>query len=315
LTAEAVSPYAVALEWNPVVAGDLAGYRVYRDDVEVGDSVAPSFVDSDLTPLTTYEFKVAAYDTGDNASDASDPAPATTPQDAPQYEDDLVAAYGFEEGAGAAVFDQSIYGNHGVIEGNGPPAWAMGKFGGALECDGTSDRVVVEHDASLALTNQMTLMAWVYPTATPTGWEHVIAKHQNDTLAYYLAANSSFDHARSGFNVGGTFYSTGGGDRLPVNAWSHIASTYNGSVLRVYVNGAQVATLTVSLTLQSSEQPLYLGSNVFNEYYRGRIDEVRIYRRVLDLGEIQTLMAVPATGWKLASPDSVTDVSAWVLYP
>ena len=86
----------------------------------------------------------------------------------------LVAAYGFNEGAGTTVADTSGNGNTGAISG---ATWtAAGRYGGALVFNGTSAVVTVANAASLQLTTGMTLEAWVYPTAAPTGWRAVITR-------------------------------------------------------------------------------------------------------------------------------------------
>src|SRR6476661_10277588 len=75
----------------------------------------------------------------------------------------LVAAYGFDEGAGAAVSDASGTGNNGTASNT---TWSAGKFGSALSFNGTNSWVTVADSASLRLTTGMTLEAWVNPRST-----------------------------------------------------------------------------------------------------------------------------------------------------
>ncbi|HMR73277.1 MAG TPA: PKD domain-containing protein, partial [Candidatus Saccharibacteria bacterium] len=72
----------------------------------------------------------------------------------------LVASYGFEEGSGTTVNDNSGQGNHGTING---ATWTTGKFGTALSFDGVNDWVAISDADSLDLTTAMTLEAWIYP--------------------------------------------------------------------------------------------------------------------------------------------------------
>ena len=96
----------------------------------------------------------------------------------------LVAAYGFNEGAGTTVADVSGNNNTGTI---GGATWTTaGRFGNALAFNGTSAQVTVPNATSLRLTTGMTLEAWVYPTAT-TGWRAVIDKNVD---GYYLMAST-----------------------------------------------------------------------------------------------------------------------------
>jgi hypothetical protein len=80
-----------------------------------------------------------------------------------------------------------------------------------------------------------------------------------------------------------------------VNVWTHVALTYDGSQLRLYVNGVQVASKARAGAIQTpGSNPLWIGGNVpYGEYFRGVIDEVRVYSRALSAGEIQTDMATP----------------------
>ncbi len=79
--------------------------------------------------------------------------------------------------------------------------------------------------------------------------------------------------------------------------WTHVAPTYDGANLRLYVNGVQVATTRRSTSaITTSTGALRIGGNsVWSEYFQGRIDEVRIYNRALTAGEIQADMAAPIT--------------------
>ena len=76
---------------------------------------------------------------------------------------------------------------------------------------------------------------------------------------------------------------------LPTNTWTHLSVTYNGSTLTLYRNGVAVATSTVSGTLSPTTGTLQIGASQFGEYFKGLIDEVRIYNRALSATEIQTI--------------------------
>ncbi len=80
---------------------------------------------------------------------------------------------------------------------------------------------------------------------------------------------------------------------LPQNAWSHIATTYDGTTVRLYVNGVVAGTSTISGSMPASSGPLRLGGNsIWTEWFRGQIDDVRIYNRALHRGEIQSDMNI-----------------------
>jgi len=75
----------------------------------------------------------------------------------------------------------------------------------------------------------------------------------------------------------------------PLTPGTHLALTYNGSVLTLYQNGVGVAATNVSGTLSSGTENLQIGGSKYGEYFKGLIDEVRIYSRALSDSEIQSL--------------------------
>ena len=78
---------------------------------------------------------------------------------------------------------------------------------------------------------------------------------------------------------------------MPLNTWTHLAATYDGTVLALYVNGVQAATLVVSGPLITSTGALQIGGNaIWGEWFNGLIDEVRVYNRALSATEIQADM-------------------------
>src|SRR5262249_8731703 len=76
---------------------------------------------------------------------------------------------------------------------------------------------------------------------------------------------------------------------LSANTWTHLTLTYNGSTLTLYRNGVAVATSTASGTLSPNSGTLQIGASQFGEYFKGLIDEVRIYNKALSATEIQTI--------------------------
>ena len=97
--------------------------------------------------------------------------------------------------------------------------------------------------------------------------------------------------------VGGGVSWISGPSASPVGSWTHVALTYDGSQLRLFVNGVQVASAAASGAIQASSSPLWIGGNQpYGEYFNGLIDDVRVYNRALTQAEIQTDMATPLGG-------------------
>jgi hypothetical protein len=202
----------------------------------------------------------------------------------------LVAAYGFDEGTGSVASDASGGGQAGTIAG---AAWAaQGRFGKALRFDGIDDRVSVADSSALDLTNRFTMEAWVNPS-TLTGWRTVLMKEAADGLAYGVYANDNAPNpaAYARAAADGASRGSSGATQLRVNAWTHLAATYDGRTLRMFVNGVLVGAEAMSGALVTSGNVLSIGGSlVWGGHFEGLIDEVRIYNRALAPGEIRADM-------------------------
>jgi concanavalin A-like lectin/glucanase superfamily protein/uncharacterized protein DUF6298/collagenase-like protein with putative collagen-binding domain len=226
------------------------------------------------------------------------------PQKAMAAASGLVAAYGFEEGSGTILNDNSGNSNHGTLQ-NGPTWVTTGKFGKALNFDGNNDLVAIPDSNSLDLTTGMTLEAWVYPTANMSGWDTIILKEYSSGLVYALYANGDGNIPATFISNNNTEHGISGGSTLPPNTWSHVSATFNGSVIRLYINGTQVQMISFSGAIQTSGSGVGIGGNKLwaNEGFPGKIDEVRIYNRALSASEIATDMQNPVqAGSPTATP-------------
>ena len=235
----------------------------------------------------THTLTAVARDTTGNSAQAS---VDVTVSNTGQNPSGLVAAFGFNEGSGVQTHDASGQGNTGTIS---SATWTTaGKYGNALSFNGTSAWVTVADAASLDLTNGMTIEAWVNPTSN-AGWRTIVLKEKYGGLAYSLySANGSARPA--GYVYTTSEVGLAGTAALPLNTWAHLAVTFDGTTMRMFVNGVQVSTRALTESIVVSDQPLRIGGNALvGEYYIGMIDEVRIYNRALTAAEIQSDMTTP----------------------
>jgi hypothetical protein len=139
----------------------------------------------------------------------------------------------------------------------------------------------------------MTISAWARPSALGTRWRTAVFKVRTGGggLVYALYANRNTGFPMAEALIGSLRNATGTAG-LPLDQWSHIAATYDGAVLRLFVNGAQTAATTISGALTTSTGELWIGGNpVWAEWYAGLLDEVRVYQRALTASELQADMA------------------------
>jgi PKD repeat protein len=204
----------------------------------------------------------------------------------------LVAAYGFEEGAGGSTADISGNNNVGTI--NSATWSASGKFGHALTFN-TGALITVNDSASLHLSTGMTLEAWVNPSSL-SGWMNVLFKPNGSSgIDYVMQGSTSAGSPSLGISPSSTNLSAP--SALPLNTWSHLAGTYDGATMKFYVNGLLVASKAQTGTIVSSSDPLTIGGNLlYGENWKGLIDEVRIYSRALSQDEIHGDMNTPVAG-------------------
>jgi len=236
-----------------------------------------------ITLTTSAVVKAKAFATGYNPS-----AEASA-----SFTSNLVAYWKFDEGAGSTAADSSGNRNTGILT-NGP-LWTPGRIGSALYFDGTDDNVTVADSNSLNLSDAFTLSAWVNPSEAFSDFRAILVKN----YTYYFYADVSgycgdgtplagFDQATSNVVCQST--------ALTPNTWTHLAATYNGSTITLYRDGLPVAVANASGPLTPTPGTLQIGASQYGEYFKGMIDEVRIYKTALSDTEIQTIVQQESVG-------------------
>jgi hypothetical protein len=198
-----------------------------------------------------------------------------------------VSYWRLAEAGGTTALDE-----RGVAPGtytNAPTLGSAGLLTGdaankAVAFDGTNDYVSVPASASLDLTSQITLEAWIKPAALPAAgsFASVVTKPEAYSLQFngprleFTVMQSGARQrlqAASGAIVAGTAY--------------HVVGTFDGTTQRLYLNGAQVASRAQTGAASVSTAPLTIGSWGASEYFNGTIDEVAVYRGVLSPARVQ----------------------------
>jgi hypothetical protein len=229
---------------------------------------------------------------------------------------DLLVHLKFDEGTGTTALDASGNGNPGELR-NGA-SWASGRSGTAASLDGFDDHVRVADSPTLnAVSGQLTLAAWVYRASSQSGWRLVAGRQYGTSWddQYFIGF---LDNAyRFGVHTTSSFPIVSGA-AAPNGQWIHLAGTYDGSTVRLYVNGAQVGSSAAAGAVLSQARPLLVGAgqndgtSAVQEAFAGRVDDFRLYKRALSASEIQALAAPPASSsglvlhWKLDETSGAT---------
>ncbi len=194
------------------------------------------------------------------------------------------ASYSFSEGVDTETADWSGNWNTAMLM-NGT-AWTSGVYGNGLLFDGVNDAVQITPSETLILAGGFTFETWINPTAPSSAWvwsQLQGSGNQTYTLALAPSGVVSFTMYTST-----AYYPLFTTATLPLNTWTHLAVTYDGTNLKIYFDGVEVAARTVAGTLLSSTQPHRLG-----DWLTGMLDETRIYRRALSPSEIAADMQSP----------------------
>src|SRR5262249_42449736 len=213
----------------------------------------------------------------------------------------LIAAYGFNEGAGTTVADAAGTGNTGTL--NGATWTTAGEFGQAPSFNGTSPYVGLGNAPSLQLTGSLTISAWINAAAFPADDAAIVSKRGTGDNGFQLDTTVDRGPRTIGFkltNSSGVNMARYGSTAMVPGQWYYVTGVYNAAAqtLDVYLNdvldnGALVGTVTASQ--QNSTLPVVIGkrSGLSGFEVNGRIDEVRLYNRALSLAEIKTNMNTP----------------------
>ncbi|HVS82090.1 MAG TPA: LamG-like jellyroll fold domain-containing protein [Pyrinomonadaceae bacterium] len=191
--------------------------------------------------------------------------------------------------------------NNGTL--NGSPTFPAGEVGQAFGLNGTNQFVSIPDSPSLRLTN-LTIDAWVNPTDLTQDRailiKSALSSGGND-FAYGLRVLSG-GHAEGRItDAGGAFASVVSTSVLSTNQFQHIALTYDGAALKLYVNGVLDATTATNLTPVQNTNPVSIGvwqsvSAGVIQYWFGRIDEVELFSRGLTQTEIQNIFNAGTAG-------------------
>jgi hypothetical protein len=111
------------------------------------------------------------------------------------------------------------------------------------------------------------------------------------------SSSNSGSVAVAGAIIGGAHAEAKNTSALPTNTWTYLSETYDGSAVRLYVNGNLVSSAPASGSIASSSNPLQIGGDsIYGQYFNGLIDEVRVYNTALTQAQIQTDMTTPVSG-------------------
>lgn len=206
----------------------------------------------------------------------------------------LVAYYKLNEGSGttSANYGNTYSGLNATLT-NGP-VWVSSPAefsANGLAFDGSNDNISIADNNSLDISSAITIETWVYATKN-SGIQNVICKSS-------LASNNGYIFPRTddGWSTVIIYLHTGAGWQTlsapypSLNAWHHLAASYEGTTVKLYIDGEIAASRSLTGSITANTNALTFGNQPgFTEFYGGYLDEVRIWNVARTQAQIQANM-------------------------
>lgn len=163
---------------------------------------------------------------------------------------------------------------------------------GYLNYDGMDDYVEIPDNNNLDLSSNFSLETWIYPTIFSANfWDNTIIgkdADENSGSGYVLRCGGA---GILNFNLGtaaGWKEVSSTANALTLNTWQHVAATYDGSNLKIYVNGIQVGSAANTSAAKPNSMALNIGAgyNGGQRRFNGKIDDVKIWSTTLSMATI-----------------------------
>src|SRR6266700_2178255 len=201
--------------------------------------------------------------------------------------------------AGANALDAITNHNNGYLS-NGV-SYAAGEVGQAFTFNGVNQVVGVPSATSLNPTNGLTQEAWIYVSSYPTNNAvSIFGKDDPYGVRQYLLGLAYVNNQwvlRAHVGVTGGFYYYNGTTNIQSQTWYHVAMTYDGSSLKIFINGSQDGSASVTGPIITGTPRLLIGGSVPGPWnLNGLVDELSIYNRALSQTEIQSIYNAGAAG-------------------
>jgi hypothetical protein len=234
------------------------------------------------------------YKVNDGTNDSAAATVSITVNGATGYDqavlaDSPAAYWRFDEGSGSTATDSTGHGNSGNYQ-NGPTLGAAGLIGGgntAVSFDGVDDRVFVPDSAGLSPTAAVTVEAWVNGSSfasSPGGYRTVANKGNS----YWLRVDNVAGVQRARFFIrdAGVFFGATSSVAIATGSTYHLVGTYDGSTVRIYVNGVDQGPSTHTGAIDDTTTALVISTSSVS-IWDGRLDEIAIYGQALSSTRVQ----------------------------
>jgi len=205
---------------------------------------------------------------------------------------DLVLHLSFDEGSGLVAEDASSFNNDCALKGN--PKWIDGKFGKALELDGATWGEVADAD-NLDLTQALTIETWVIMYGGGEGIQSAVEKGSAWIDGEYnLAPLYNAGSILQIKDLPADCADQNIGSNIQDNAWHFIAGTWDGTAIKLYIDGNLDKEMPCAGTILTNTEPMFIGARGGTaRFIIGALDEIKVYNYALSAEELARDMENP----------------------
>jgi Concanavalin A-like lectin/glucanases superfamily len=207
----------------------------------------------------------------------------------------LVGWWRLDEGAGTTVHDSSGHGNTGNVSAS--TAWVNGYFATALSFDGNSDRVTIPDRSSLEPVSAVSTSAWIKGAGVQGNYKYLVAKGASSCMAASYGLYTGLTGGLSFYVAmkrGALFTrSPDATTKIWDGQWHFVVGTYDGSSVRLYVDGAEIGSgspASGSIGYRFPDNDMFIGhyAGCSNHDFKGIIDEPQVWNGALTASQVLT---------------------------
>ncbi|WP_437318435.1 LamG-like jellyroll fold domain-containing protein [Sorangium sp. So ce385] len=249
-----------------------------------------------------------SHDVGEGSSDDAELAldqadepigAAIAPLSAPRS---AVGFWRFDDCDSSTTELSDASGNGSTASRSASAACAQGKSGLGISFDDSNDSVTIADDPRFTFGQNLAVAAWVNPTSVSGSTVRTIAQERNNSgSSFSLVVQNSEARFAVTLANGRTVTS-----RAPIqaNVWTHVAGIYDGSRVRLFLNGQQAAQTSATGAIRDINAPIQIGNNPQRQRFAGLIDEVWLSANPLTDAELAQLTCIRHPATVVVTPES-----------
>jgi hypothetical protein len=268
-------PGQVTVSWYPNASSYTLQYDTtssFSSPTTISNIISSSQAVTGLNKSPQYYFRVSSTNSAGTSGLSSTVSSSTT------ITNGLVVWWPFNGNAN----DISGGGYNGSIIGASLTTGQNGQANGAYNF--TASVNTITSSTIPAMQTTQTMSAWIKPSATPSE-RYTIMEGITPSGAYYLSMNTDNSLQIYWYDTSNPGYHSSGASTIPLNVWTYVTSTWDGTNARLYVNGVLKTTVAVTGVGRAAAN-LIVGAEAPARQYLGVIDDVRLYSRALSDSEV-----------------------------